>query len=341
MTKKTEAIEFDPFLGGDDSNYDIEEALPETTKVEETDEAPALSNQPIEEIEEPAKLDDGVQDDDNDSQTKEPEPQTESENEEAGEEDRADVAEADGRESDEPHIPKSRLDREAARRRELEQSNQQLMAELQRFKQQMDANVNNKPDDFQLGEEVGKKANELFQAIGDENLDQASQIFNDILKETARTAADRALQNIDTKIEQGTTRHTTAMSVQETIESLKQQYPQLDDSNDDSFDQDAVDETLLYQRYYIDKGYNPANALRMAADRIVGQSTQVTAPTRATPKKRSVKETTDLANAQPPKTTGLTNTAPKAREVDLMTMPLDDFEKLTQAELAKLRGDYL
>ena len=101
MTKKTEAIEFDPFLGGDDSNYDIEEALPETAKVEETDEAPALSNQPIEEIEEPAKLDDGVQDD-NDSQTKEPEPQAESENEEAGEEDRADVAEADGREGDEP-----------------------------------------------------------------------------------------------------------------------------------------------------------------------------------------------------------------------------------------------
>lgn len=337
MSKKataTDMIEFNPFLGGGDpaEGIDLEigdtgDTVLEEATTDETEEAPQTEEQPKEQ------------------EQSESEPEQPEDDEPAAAEDAAPDTPTAAAEDEDARIPKSRLEREAEKRRELEAANNRLQAQMRELQQRLESNKQPDAPKIELDEATTGRAQELFQAIGDENLDEASKIFQEIIRSTAETAARSAVQDIDGKIEQGASRHTTKLTVGQTIEELKATYPVLDD-NADEYDSERVEETLVFQDMFINKGFDPATALRKAAEKVMGYS-QPAQPQQAgsapvpPPKKASPKKVAEAANAQPPRTDGTSTKAAESDTPSIASMSLEDFEKLTASELAKIRGDFL
>lgn len=327
--KDTPMEEFDPYLGGNQEHEDIIDSdepldfgnfLDDAVGEEETHEdAPQQEAQPQEDQEaEPA------QDETEEVAVEASEPEPESDHD------------------DETHIPKSRLEREAAKRRELEEMNrrlQQQMKDLERSIQQGGSDTRVSVD---IDDDLQAQAQKIFEAIGDENLDDASKMFNDVIKAVATRAAETAVAGIDERIERGAERYTTSRTVTTIINKLKSDYPELDESAPE-FNQDYVDETLLFQRHFIEKGLDAATALERAAQRVLPaaaptQTTQATPP----PKRRSTREAAEVANAQPPKIRGQSTQADTSMtKIDIAGMSDEEFTALAAKELKKMRGDFL
>lgn len=114
---------------------------------------------------------------------------------------------------------------------------------------------------------------------------------------------------------------------------------------------DVLRETTALRDFYMQQGYEPRHALREAADTVAlrygiqkaGQAAPAPAPEPAAQAQAEPQPTSDLerktemASRQPPKTPGSRNDG----QSDVNTLPESEFDKLSDEDLARARGDYL
>jgi len=339
MSKKNQqaAIEFNPFAGGDgDGIEDIigteDEVLDFGNEVVDTESEET-------DAQETAETQTDSEEDSTEEQSTESE--TAQEDDEVITPSQEEAAQGQQEDTHDSTIPKSRLERETAKRRELEEMNRRLQQKVAEIERSRHAQQDGERVSVEFSDEIKNQAQKIFQAIGDENLEDASEMFNNILKTVAEQAVAKATADIDTKVAQGAEDFTNRQTVAGTITQLKQEYPELDQDSD-NYNQDAVDETLLFQKYFIEKGQDPATALRKAASKVMGTAEAAPASTTLPPKQASPKQVAEANNSQPPRTRGQTNSSKSdVNKVDITKLSDEEFEQLAEKELKKLRGDFI
>jgi hypothetical protein len=200
---------------------------------------------------------------------------------------------------------------------------------------------------------------EYAKAVADGDTKKAATLMQDIRR------LDREISETRTefRIEAARTQAVELARYETVVERIEEAYPQLDpesDQYDKALDQDVADLMETYQR----RGLPPAKALQQAVERLVKPSTtQQEAATTVTPrvsdedtaaaaeklskerKEGAVKATTDAARRTPPNTDKVGQNSDKMggglNPRDVINLPYDEFVKLDEKELAKLRGDEL
>ncbi len=138
------------------------------------------------------------------------------------------------------------------------------------------------------------------------------------------------------------------------LERIEEAYPKLNPDHDD-YDKEALADVADLKAVYERRGMTPTKALQAAVTKLLGsegrdqkQATEV-APrvtekdVAAERKKEAVKKATDAAKRTPPSTRDVGMDSDKAggglTPKDVMAMSQDDFAKLSEEQLSKLRGD--
>lgn len=144
-----------------------------------------------------------------------------------------------------------------------------------------------------------------------------------------------------------------------TVERLEAAYPQINPDHED-FDKDLTAEVVEMRDAYVASGkYNRADALQKAVKNLLGTSSRkqesavdtsvrpdkedVAAEVRAQRKKEAVARALETKDKQPPSTKGIGADHDKAggklQARDVVKFSQDEFSKLSEADLAALRGD--
>jgi len=137
------------------------------------------------------------------------------------------------------------------------------------------------------------------------------------------------------------------------LERIEEAYPQLNDKSDE-FDAALVDDVADLKQVYMGRGDTPTQALQRAVKKLLGQEdrTQKQA-TEVAPrvsekdvaverKKAAVAKVSDALKRTPPSTRDVGMDSDRAGKItpkDIMNMSQDDFAKLGEEQLAKMRGD--
>lgn len=144
------------------------------------------------------------------------------------------------------------------------------------------------------------------------------------------------------------------------VERLQEAYPMLDDDHED-FDSALTGEVMELQAAYRTQGYAPAEALQKAAKLIMGATTtrqqravdsdvrvdkgDLAKATAEERRKAAVAKNLGVAGKQPPSTKDVGIDSDKMggglNARDVIKMPQEAFAKLTEEQLAKMRGDEL
>lgn len=137
------------------------------------------------------------------------------------------------------------------------------------------------------------------------------------------------------------------------LERIEESYPELN-PDDDAYDEELVVDVIDLKAVYQGRGMPPTKALQAAVKKLLGQDTRAQRnATDVTPrvtdqdvaaerKKGAVQKAADAARRTPPSSrdVGLdSDRAGKLSPRDIMNMKQEDFNKLDEAALAKLRGD--
>jgi hypothetical protein len=161
---------------------------------------------------------------------------------------------------------------------------------------------------------------------------------------------------------EATSRAIETVRYQTTVERLEEAYPVLNPDHEDFDQEQAVDVRDLAATYTQHKGMTPAEAIQKAAIKLLGSTTkkqedattvkarvdkeEADAVARAEArKKKQVEKNLETSGKQPPDTSKLGADHDKAgggiEAKDVLRMSHDDFVKLDEATLARMRGDAL
>jgi hypothetical protein len=137
------------------------------------------------------------------------------------------------------------------------------------------------------------------------------------------------------------------------LERIEESYPELN-PDDDAYDKELVVDVIDLKAVYQGRGMPPTKALQAAVKKLLGQDTRAqknatTVAPRVTDqdvaaerKKGAVQKTADAARRTPPSSRDVGLDSDKAGKLssrDIMSMKQEDFNKLDETALAKLRGD--
>jgi len=269
----------------------------------------------------------------------EPEPEPQSKESppaepEAGEPESESDADKDGDRSKEPRIPKSRFD-------EINQRRKQAEARLAEIEAQKKAADEAEQFDFDA------KEKEYMDAVTDGDHDKALSIRREI-----RSAEQSLYEQRVQQASRRTSEQTQAqLELKTTVNELMQEYPVFD-AESDQFNNELTDEALELFEYYKGRSdFTPALAVRKAVDLVtrangVGKAGAEPAaepakpespPAQDKPTAQQVEKKLKDAASQPPEPTG----QPADGDIDIMSIDEEEFEKLSEQELRKHRGDML
>jgi hypothetical protein len=137
------------------------------------------------------------------------------------------------------------------------------------------------------------------------------------------------------------------------LERIEEAYPELNPDADE-YDKELLTDVADLKQVYQNRGMTPTKALQAAVKKLLGaedrtQKTATEVAPRVTDKdvaaerkKQAVAKTTDAAKRTPPSTRDVgidSDKAGKMTSSDIMKMDQDAFSKLTDEQLAKMRGD--
>ena len=137
------------------------------------------------------------------------------------------------------------------------------------------------------------------------------------------------------------------------LERIEESYPELN-PDDDAYDKELVVDVIDLKAVYQGRGMPPTKALQAAVKKMLGQDTRAqknatTVAPRVTDqdiaaerKKGAVQKAADAARRTPPSSRDVGLDSDKAGKLssrDIMNMKQEDFNKLDETALAKLRGD--
>tara|TARA_R110002074_G_scaffold41564_4_gene110007 strand:- start:389 stop:1396 length:1008 start_codon:yes stop_codon:yes gene_type:complete len=228
-------------------------------------------------------------------------------------------------------VPKSRMDEEIARRRQLEDR----LAKLEDSAKPKEAEV---PEfDFDT------KEIEYMEAVLDGETDKAKLVRKEI-REAERDAMARELRH-DISNTTNVTKQQLALDV--AVSDMVASYPVLDTSSELA-DQELIAEANELMGMYSEKGMASADALRKAVRMTLASNR----PELLTPKavetnkpaaKKRVTDVTkklDAANKQPAKLAGESAATRGEETISISTMSDTDFQNLSEAQMKRLRGDF-
>ena len=254
------------------------------------------------------------------------------EGEEVEEEVEEEVKEAATSKSDDKAhmVPKSRMDEEIARRRQLEDR-------LAKLEESAKPEVAPEPEfDFD-----GKEA-EYMDAVLDGETDKAQKVR----KEIRSAERDSMAKELRGEIHNTTNVTKQQLDLDVAVSDMMASYPVLD-SNSDQADTDLIADANELMGMYADKGMAQADALRKAVRMTLASSMpELLQPKAVETKPAAKKRETDVnakleaANKQPAKLAGESAATRDNDVVNISTMTDSDFEKLSEAQMHRLRGDF-
>jgi len=258
-------------------------------------------------------------------------------------------------EAEKPHmIPKSRLDSQIRKTRELEEAKIRMEEQMKFLQAQIDAT--NKPAQEQAAPEPEKAAfdyaaayKQMQELTLDGEPDKAAEVFQEILSQQQASMEDKFNQQIAQSYDNNRFQETIQRELAEAATEITAIYPELDIQNEQTFDSRLTGEinelmgalTTIQKEDGMPK-YTPAQALRQAVamkmppppaeDKQLG--TNQTAPA------GNVKKKVAAANTLPPTLPGDRGTSHgQTPKIDPMTMTEEDFDALPASTIARLRGD--
>ncbi len=262
------------------------------------------------------------------------------------EDDKDDKDDKDGKTSKDSRIPLSRhqaiLERERAARTSLE-------AQLAQFQQGAKIATAN-ADITALEEEVGKLEKAYNTAVADGEVDKATKLMAEIRMTDRKITETTSAMRITAEVARATekVRYNTA------LERVEEAYPVLNPDHDD-FDSALLLEVAELKGAYEVQGKTPTEALQKAVKLLVGgkttaQKDAVDVKPRvadkdvaAERKAAAVTKTVEAISKTPPSTTrvGMDSNAMGGdlKAADVLKMTQEDFAKLSDSALAKMRGD--
>lgn len=245
---------------------------------------------------------------------------------------------------DEPRIPKARLDKVLAQLKEA----QEELAQLKGSKQQQESNADLKAAQGRLGD----LEKQLTKQIADGETEKASQTMAAI-RELSEAISDF---KAEAKAEQATALAVEQVRESMVIDRIEEAYPELNPKHED-YDEDKVGKILKLKKGLVATGDTPSAALQEAVKLVMGEpkTTKERTATEVTPrvdkddvagkrKAEAVARNAAAANKQPPTTAKVGVDSDKLgggalKPEDVMNMTQDEFAKLDEKTLAKLRGD--
>ena len=242
------------------------------------------------------------------------------------EEEEEEAAKAD----DKAHmVPKSRMDEEIARRRQLEDR----LAKLEEGAKPQEAP---EPEfDFD-----GKEA-EYMDAVLDGETDKAKAVRKEIRTEERKAMASELRKDIH-----NTTNVTKQqLDLDSAVADMMASYPVLDTSSADA-DQTLIAEANELMGMYANTGMASADALRKAVRMTLASNMPELLQPRSVKKPAAKKRTTDVnqkleaASKQPAKLAGESAATRGEDVINIGTMTDSDFDKLSDAQMKRLRGDF-
>ena len=227
-------------------------------------------------------------------------------------------------------VPKSRMDEEIARRRQLEDR-------LAKLEESAKPEVAPEPEfDFD-----GKEA-EYMDAVLDGETDKAQKVR----KEIRSAERDSMAKELRGEIHNTTNVTKQQLDLDVAVSDMMASYPVLD-SNSDQADTDLIADANELMGMYADKGMAQADALRKAVRMTLASNMpELLQPkaveTKPAAKKREtdVNAKLDAASKQPAKLAGESAATRGDDVVNISTMTDSDFEKLSEAQMQRLRGDF-
>jgi|DEB0MinimDraft_6_1074348.scaffolds.fasta_scaffold00012_41 hypothetical protein len=280
------------------------------------------------------------------TETPEPEETTAESEETTDETTEEAVQEAQSERKDPIQIPKSRLDKEIARKKAL----QNQVEELQKRIQQQESGQPAEVTEFSF--DPGDAPKQMFDKVLEGDLDSANQLFATMLQDAVKAGVQTATQNIDLRVQDQVRTVNRAQTEQEVAEELENTYDFFR-SGSETYDQGLVDEVLAIRDGFIGRGYEPADAMRQAADYVVrvnrpedmpqaqGAATAAREPVAQTRNPEAVEKNIAAANQQPPTLPKSSQGTKPPASVDINALSEDEFAALPQATLARLRGDFV
>lgn len=131
----------------------------------------------------------------------------------------------------------------------------------------------------------------------------------------------------------------TAKQAQEayaaTLATVFELHPQLDDQHE-SFNKETMEDVREWLQFYIAKGTDAASALSKAVARVIPDKPAVQVP--ATGKADQVKRNLQADSQQPPEMLGV---GERAKRVDYSKLSEADFNKLSDEDKRRARGDFV
>ena len=248
----------------------------------------------------------------------------------------------------EQRIPLSRhkdlLEKERAKRADLERQ----LSQFQRGTEVASLNQ----DITQAEESILAMEKQYNALLGEGELDKAAALMSKI-RQAERSIGDA---KNDMKIAAAEARATERARYNVALERIEAAYPQLNEDHGD-YDEALMEDVIDLKGAYERKGLTPTAAMQKAVDKLLGTSTKKqeaaidTTPrvadkdVAAERKKDAVKKTLDAVGKTPPSTTKVGMDSDKAggslTAKDVMKLSQDDFRKLPDDVLARMRGDEL
>lgn len=245
-------------------------------------------------------------------------------------------------------IPLSRHEQILAKERERRAELEQQLAQFQRGNEVAKVNT-----DITAAEtKVIELEKKYHAALGDGDIDEAQKLMREIRVLDAEISDLKA----DMKAAAAEARAVERVRYSVALERVEEAYPELNQDHEDydpDLTQDVVDLKATYER----RGLTPTAALQKAVKRLMGtESREQKTATEVTPrvkaedvakarKKEAVGKAVDATKRQPPtsREVGLNSDVLGGglNAKDVMRMGHDDFVKLPEDALSKLRGDEL
>lgn len=246
----------------------------------------------------------------------------------------------------EPRIPLSRHEKILEKERERRQAVEAQLAQFQKGKEV--ANVNEELT--KVEDQILALEDKLAEAQGDGDIDKSKALMRQI-RQLDRQLADARADMRAAEVEARAIEQARYDVVLERIEST---YNVLDPEHAD-YDKELVQDVVDLKHTYQRRGMTPAQALQKAVKKLVGaetrsqeQATEVTPRVSAEDvaaqrKRAAVEKTASAAQRTPPNTGKVGADSDRAggslRAEDVIKLGQDEFAKLDEAELKRLRGD--
>jgi hypothetical protein len=257
-------------------------------------------------------------------------------------------------EPEKPHmIPKTRLDSQIRKTRELEEAKIRMEEQMKFLQAQIDAGKPQEaaPEAAPVQEEYDFAGQyKLMQELTlDGEADKAASVFQDILSHQSNSMEQRFNQQITQTYEQNRTQETIQADLAAAANEIVVDYPELNIQDKDAFNAELTGEIneLMGALTTVQKAdgmpkYTPAQALRQAVAMKMPRKETAPEPvgTNSTNGTGNIKKKVAAANSQPPSLPGDRGTSHgKTPVIDPENMTEEDFDALPASTIARLRGD--